>query len=909
MTSISASSSSDSSVTAFEWLAEPPIWIGDGNLLDVRGYFWGAAALELGAAPRRDSSLREAEAAVQYRQLAGRITRSLRSWENQGSLELRYVWTGDNQLRVLLIARALGASLETARAWAGGMLKNVVSLYPAGYQFSPLHAPLRTDIDGWAEIERAEEVRSPAAFVPAEIASYYYLTHPLGGSGRAWPALAKALTELDDAGFISVALMPTRMTDLEREAVDHICTVARHFAEPRQEHDFFGNPMMQPADAAASDVLRSWQAFTGSGLLARVGIASSQRELRQVTSLVGAILTEGSDQSANESPNQFKIVTGLSEFDAFQTSSLGVVFPRAQHPVWSLPDDQAPISVERLPYFFSEEEAGGLLLMPVPDEQGIPGLATGRRVNERRSTIPTQAAEPGVRLGGALHRGIVSNPIYLPLAAINRHTLIVGASGSGKTTTVMSLITQLWRDYQIPFLVIESTKTEYRSLLGVPGLEDLKVITLANETIAPLRLNPLDPPLGVRCEVFKGAVLAALKLAMPLFPPQPQILATAIARVYRRAGWEDETTTADGLAPPTLRDLRSAFMAEAQRIGYQGEARNIERGLDARVESLLTGSLGKLLDTVTSSNFDDLLSVPVVIEMNDLYDADNQAVLAAFVLERVRFGAKRRGGSAGRLRHVTVVEEAHRLLAKANSGTADVDSGNQARADSVRMFCEAIAELRSLGEGFVLSTQSPSALADAAVANAGTRIAHRMESSSDRQVMLDDFGADEQIRDLAARLRQGEAIVRWSERDEVEVIRVEAPAGVDSSRKVSDDVVAEHMQAHRADVQRLLPYRLCSTDICPGGCKPAVRAAGNRVAEEVEDAASELWQEARSSGSGAAPAILRLVTNCVGGDLQRTYCGAAHLGARNIAFASPDGSDMRPGLIRAVREVVDHGAQ
>jgi hypothetical protein len=137
---------------------------------------------------------------------------------------------------------------------------------------------------------------------------------------------------------------------------------------------------------------------------------------------------------------------------------------------------------------------------------------------------------------------------------------------------------------------------------------------------------------------------------------------------------------------------------------------------------------------------------------------------------------------------------------------------------------------------------------------------------------------------------------------------VEVSAGVDSSRQIGDEVVAEHMRGHRLEVHRLLPYRLCSMDICEAGCDPAVRAVGDRVAEAVEESASTLWEGAISSGRGAAPEIASLIAVSVGGDLQRTYCGAVHVGVRDVAFASPDGTDMRPSLMRTVREVVDNGS-
>ena len=48
--------------------------------------------------------------------------------------------------------------------------------------------------------------------------------------------------------------------------------------------------------------------------------------------------------------------------------------------------------------------------------------------------------------------------------ALTQHMMIVGTPGFGKTTFAINLLLQFY-DRGIPFLAIEPTKTEYRSLI------------------------------------------------------------------------------------------------------------------------------------------------------------------------------------------------------------------------------------------------------------------------------------------------------------------------------------------------------------------------------------------------------------------------------------------------------------
>lgn len=570
------------------------------------------------------------------------------------------------------------------------------------------------------------------------------------------------------------------------------------------------------------------------------------------------------------------------------------VVPWGGHPFWD--DTVAPSSLRRLPYLYTTAEAATLAVLPVPDEHGAAGFPRPRRLAGRRSSLhDAPPVENAVCLGRALHNGIPADRVDVALLHLPRHMLVVGAPGSGKTTTVLSLLAQLWRQHRVPFLAIEPTKTEYRTLLQMGGMDDLRVVTLGRDDLAPIRLNPLAPPPGVRCESHIGAVMAIFRAAVPLDPPLPQLLEDALEQTYDLAGWRSHTVPEDGVQPPTLRQLVTAYEEGFARHGYAGEIReNLIAALRLRLRSLTRGSRGLLLDTVESIEFDDLMRTPVVVELDDVADREDKAIIAAIFLDRIRAAARRRRSQGGGLAHVTVVEEAYRLLGRSIGRDAETP-----QAQAIRAFCDAIAELRALGEAFVISSQSPSTLADAAVANTGVRILHRLESASDRAIVLADLDASELDRAVAARLGPGEAVVRMPGLEEPEIVRVEAADGVDSGADVGDVAVRERMRGQTAAVRRLMPFQLCTRAICPDGCDPGMRERGASQARTSAETARRLWLDHEGTAAALDP-LCAVLAAAAGGDLRVAYCTGAHAAAQGDALAVP-GKDIRPQVIEAMR--------
>lgn len=803
------------------------------------------------------------------------------------ALELRYIAepqsTGVARVRMFVTAKSC---VEYAgQRLAAAAVTQAVAALPPDYVREPVTQWWMSMQPGSGdpifELRRNEEVTEPIwEYIPADF--YYYITETPGdGTGwrRFWPALARVTSTVT----ISILFKQTELDFQERHIAGNITTQLAQFAVTRQDYNILGYEETYPGCENAAVALSAWQErlrLLQRPLLGRIAVRGDYGTAMPLATALAAAISESADPTHVNQPMQVEAPYEAEHYGAaYDGFDWLEIFPWGGAHIWTL--DVAPRSLRRFPYLYGIDEAAGLAVLPMPDDQGVPGFARARRIAPRRAMLAAVSAEDGVSLGHVLYEGAAVAPAKLPLNAINRHVLVCGTPGAGKTTTVLTVLASLWRDFGIPFLVLEPTKREYRTLLKLPGLEQLRVIVLGRDDIAPIRLNPLAPPPGVRMEVQANAVLAALKAALPLSPPLPQLLEDSIERAYRRAGWDYDTTMADGISPPSLRTVMSCFHDVFDEAGYVGEAKNVASAMETRLKSLVRGSKGRVLDTVESIDFGQLLARPVVIEMDEIADPEDKSIMASFILDRLRADARSKGSSEGALRHVTVIEEAHRLLARLTPSSSD--AGESSRAAGVEAFCNAIAELRSVGEGFILSSQSPSRLAAAAVDNCGTRILHRLESAADREIVLTDFDANQLEREAAARLKAGEAIARWPQLEEPEFISVVPGQGVDSGGVVADDNVRERMLAETTTVRQLLPYSLCTRDVCASGCDPMVRAAGEDIANELGKSAARAWEEHDGSIEALGP-IARGLRREAAGDARTAYCGGVHLAAMGHAL-------------------------
>lgn len=364
------------------------------------------------------------------------------------------------------------------------------------------------------------------------------------------------------------------------------------------------------------------------------------------------------------------------------------------------------------------------------------------------------------------HR-ITESEYRIDISTLNRHGLIIGLTGGGKTNTIKSLLHSV-RSLHCPFLVIEPAKKEYFELYRM-GMTELQVYSVGSLDGNTLKINPFEvmrteQGRNVALQSHIDTVFAAFKASFIMYTPMPYVLETAIYEIYRDYGWDVETGTNryGWWEFPTIEDLYYKIEPVVRNMGYDEKMQNDLTGsLKARINSLRVGSKGKTLNVARSIPMEKLLKGNVVIELDDVGDEDAKAFIISLLLMQIQECRKVQDTMQLELQHLLLIEEAHRLLKNVSSGSGE---NADPRGNAVEYFCNMLAELRSKGQGFLVIDQIPSKLAPDLVKNTNLKIIHRTVAEEDRTLVGGAMHMNDEQKEYLACLGQGVAAV-YSEGD------------------------------------------------------------------------------------------------------------------------------------------------
>ena len=341
---------------------------------------------------------------------------------------------------------------------------------------------------------------------------------------------------------------------------------------------------------------------------------------------------------------------------------------------------------------------------------------------------------------------------------INKHTFVCGMTGTGKTNTVKMILDKVDK----PFLVIEPAKKEYRNID-----KEKEIYTLGNVQLNSLRLNPFYILPGINPQQHIDLLKDLFSASFALYGPMPYIVEKCLSTIYEKKGWnlsfgyhpylidienrqkafdedkikEKYNEMAHKYLFPTMQDLKNEVDRYVETMEYDKELKgNIKSAINARIDSLCVGSKGYIFNSNNIPNFDKLFSENTVLELESLSDdADksfSMGLIIIFLNEYIQ--VRKELENINGLKHILVIEEAHRLL-KNTSSENNENFGNP-KGKAVEHFTNMLAEMRSYGEGIIVSEQIPTKLAPDVIKNSSNKIVHRLASKDDQEVMANTIG-------------------------------------------------------------------------------------------------------------------------------------------------------------------------
>lgn len=347
--------------------------------------------------------------------------------------------------------------------------------------------------------------------------------------------------------------------------------------------------------------------------------------------------------------------------------------------------------------------------------------------------------------------------VNLDCNSLPLHTFVTGSTGSGKSNTVYEILNQLRRRYEIPFLVIEPTKGEYKHVFGT--LPDVAVYgTTPRQFENLLRLNPFRFNRDIHLLEHMDRLVEVFNACWPMYAAMPAVLKEAMQRAYESVGWNILTSeNPSGDIFPGFADLLKQVNAVVAESSYSADSKGDYAGaLCMRIRSLCTGING-LLFGEDDLDDKDLFDRSAIVDLSRIGSMETKALIMGLLITRLNEHRMSSHESNRPLSHVTVLEEAHNLLKR--TSTEQATDGANLLGKAVELLANSIAEMRTYGEAFIIVDQSPALLDMAAIRNTNTKIILRLPDQTDRELVGRAANLnEEQITELA-RLERGVAAV------------------------------------------------------------------------------------------------------------------------------------------------------
>ncbi len=433
------------------------------------------------------------------------------------------------------------------------------------------------------------------------------------------------------------------------------------------------------------------------------------------------------------------------------------------HPVFFTADQELNNAMAVTPTsFVATDELSNVIVFPKKSLQGLPVLQGTQFGREPHSLLD---AKYDLLLGKGyhMHQTYQKQEISISSNDLLNHTFVTGSTGAGKSNAIYQLLEQTTK-LGVHFLVIEPAKGEYKSFFG--KRDDVKVFGTNPllKDIQLLRINPFSFPIeNTHILEHLDRLVEIFNVCWPMYAAMPAVLKDAIEQAYINAGWDltKSENKYDNRIFPTFADVLKEIKNVMNNSEYSDENKgNYSGALQTRLKSLTNGINGQIFSNDSISD-EELFDKNVIIDLSRVGSTETKALIMGLLILKLQEHRMASPEINSELKHITVIEEAHNLLKR--TSTEQVSESSNLLGKSVEMLANAIAEMRTYGEAFVIADQSPGLLDMSVIRNTNTKIILRLPDYSDRELVGRAAGLnEEQIIELG-RLEKGVAVIRQND--------------------------------------------------------------------------------------------------------------------------------------------------
>lgn len=395
--------------------------------------------------------------------------------------------------------------------------------------------------------------------------------------------------------------------------------------------------------------------------------------------------------------------------------------------------------------------------------KSVSGIAVREMAEFGRNIYENNQCETRkIRLGNVYHMGQAdaSSFVDIDIERLKEHAFITGSTGSGKSNTVYEIISRLnnmpeshaddtkYLEKPIPTLIIEPAKGEYKNVFG----NKFNVYGTNPEYTELLRINPFQFEKGIHVLEHIDRLVDIFNVCWPMYAAMPAVLKEAVEQSYVLAGWDLRTSKCKRKMEmyPCFDDLLICLRNVIGKSSFSKEVKdNYTGALVTRVSSLTNGFYRDIFCAYESEELDHkLYEESTIIDLSRIGAPETKSMLMGMIMLKLQERRMAQGGINLDLKHVTVLEEAHNLLKR--TSTEQSSETSNLLGKSVEMISNAIAEMRTYGEGFIIVDQAPGLLDLSVIRNTNTKIIMKLPDFSDRELVGKSAGLnDNQIIELA----------------------------------------------------------------------------------------------------------------------------------------------------------------